>query len=75
MTARPRSRTAAKNGKKDGVYRKATQGWFKPEKPLREFLKEYSEAGGTHHSAMIYAPDREQLRAFGKMMGFEVVEI
>ncbi len=62
-------------GLPDGVYRKATQGWFKPEKPLRRFLREYSEAGGTHHSAMIYDPDPDELRAFGKMMGFEVVEI
>lgn len=32
-------------------------------------------AGGTHHSAMIYGVDVEEMRAFGQMMGFSVVVI
>ncbi len=58
-----------------GVYRQANQGWFKPSKPLKQFLKEYSQAGGTHHSAIVYDASVEELAAFGKMMGFEVVVI
>ena len=59
----------------NGVYRHSTQGWFKPCKPVREFLKEYSEAGGTHHSAMVYGVNAAEIEAFGKMMGFDVVTI
>ena len=59
----------------DGAYRRNTQGWFKPEKPLGKFLEEYSYAGGTHHSAMVYGADIEEIRTFGRMMGFEVIEI
>ena len=32
-------------------------------------------AGGTHHSAMVYHADVEEIKAFGRMMGFEVYEI
>ncbi len=59
----------------NGVYRESTQGWMKPCKPLRQFLKEFSEAGGTHHSAMVYNVDPAEIEAFGKMLGFEVVRI
>ena len=59
----------------DGAYWRNTQGWFKPCKALPEFLEDYSYAGGTHHSAMIYDADIAEIRAFGKMMGFEVIEI
>ena len=62
-------------GNVNSVYREATQGWMKPCKPLRKFLKEYSEAGGTHHSAMVYNADIEEIKAFGRMLGFNVVEI
>ena len=63
---------AAKEG---NVYTFSTQGWFKPEMPLIEFLEKYSMAGGTHHSAMVYDVNVEDLKAFGKMMGFDVVII
>ena len=59
----------------NGAYKNATQGWFKPNKPLNKFLKEYSLAGGTHHSAMVYDVDIEELKAFGEMMGFNVIVI
>lgn len=62
-------------GLPDGAYRRNTQGWFKPCKPVAEFLEDYSMAGGTHHSAMVYDADIREIRAFGKMMGFEVIEI
>ena len=62
-------------GLERGAYRNATQGWFKPCKEIRTFLKEFSLAGGTHHSAMIYNADIEELKAFGQMMGFDVTVI
>ena len=55
-----------------GAYRRAMQGWMKPCKPVKEFLKEFSLLGGTHHSAMVYDADIRELEAFGRMMGFEV---
>ena len=62
-------------GLERGAYKNATQGWFKPAKPLNKFLKEYSLAGGTHHSAMVYDVDIEELKAFGEMMGFNVIVV
>lgn len=62
-------------GLEQGAYRRNTQGWFKPCKPLDVFLEEFSMAGGTHHSAMVYDADIAEIRAFGKMMGFQVIEI
>lgn len=62
-------------GRPDTVYRLAEQGWMKPVKPLRDFLREFSELGGTHHSALVYGADPEELCAFGRMMGFDVFEI
>jgi len=61
-------------GLENGAYANSTQGWFKPGKPLPQFL-EYSLAGGTHHSAMVYDADIEELKAFGEMMGFHVVVV
>ena len=58
-----------------GAYRGAVQGWLKPVKPLDEFLPEFSRAGGTHHSALVYDVDYKEIAAFGRMMGFTVVTI
>lgn len=58
-----------------GAYRYSVQGWMKPQKPLNRFLKEYSYLGGTHHSAMVYDADIEEIKAFGRMMNFEVVMV
>ena len=32
-------------------------------------------AGGTHHSAMVYDVPVEELKAFGQMMGFNVIVV
>ena len=58
-----------------GAYRKAIQGWLKPPMPVKDFLKAFSMAGGTHHSALIYDVAIEEIEAFGRMMGFEVVTL
>ena len=62
-------------GSKTGAYSAGVQGWMKPTLPLPEFLKEYSLAGGTHHSAMVYGKEVDALAAFGRIMGFKVVTI
>lgn len=59
----------------DGAYHKNTQGWFKPHCSVPEFLTAFSEAGGTHHSALVYDADIEEIKTFGKMMGWKVTEI
>ena len=58
-----------------GAYRRSIQGWMKPKKPIAQFLKEFSLAGGTHHSALVYDVDVREIEAFGKMMGFETIVI
>ncbi|NLC68504.1 MAG: hypothetical protein GX754_06900 [Clostridiaceae bacterium] len=52
-------------------------GWFKPALPLDKFLAEYSLAGGTHHSAIVYGNNtiRNEILKFGELMGWDVVEI
>jgi len=60
---------------RNSVYRKATQGWFKPRKSVADFLKDFSMAGGTHHSALVYDADIRELETFGHMMGFKVIVI
>ena len=62
-------------GTENSVYQNATQGWMKPAKPLPRFLNEFSMAGGTHHSALVYNADIEELKVFGEMMDFDVVVI
>lgn len=62
-------------GQEFGQYRDTTEGWMKPPLPLEQFLPAYSEAGGTHHSALIYNAKVHDLEVFGKMMGFHVVTI
>lgn len=62
-------------GLENGAYRYATQGWFKPNRNLPDFLKEYSLAGGTHHCAMVYDVVLEELATFGTMMNFDVTVI
>lgn len=50
-------------------------GWFQPNMPIAEFLKAYSEAGGTHHSALVYGNAGDELMKFGRIMGWRVVKI
>ena len=61
------------DGTPDGAYADSVQGWLKPARPLADFLKAYSLAGGTHHSALVYGAKLCELAAFGRMMGFETV--
>lgn len=46
-------------------------GWFKPNLPIATLLEKYSEAGGTHHSALVYDVDAKSLALFAKMLGIK----
>lgn len=61
------------SGTTDAAYKNEVRGWLKHAYlTLPEFLKEYSMAGGTHHSALVYGADVSALEAFGGFMGFDV---
>jgi L-arabinose isomerase len=50
-------------------------GWIKPDRAVADFLKAYSQLGGTHHAALVYGDCVEQLEAMGEMMGWRVETI
>lgn len=54
-----------------GEYTDSVSGWFKPQIPVAELLKKYSEAGATHHSLLVYGADSESLCCFAKAFGFD----
>jgi len=51
------------------------RGWFAPKMPVEDFLAEFSRAGGTHHSTIVYGNAIEEIISFGKMMGWNVIII
>ncbi|MCK9410779.1 MAG: hypothetical protein M0Q53_00665 [Prolixibacteraceae bacterium] len=51
------------------------RGWMKPKMAIREFLKAYSEAGGTHHGAIVYGQVIDELKSFGEIMEWKVFEL
>jgi L-arabinose isomerase len=50
-------------------------GWFRPQSRLAPFLEQYSLAGATHHSALVYGPHLDGLRHVGRLLGIETVII
>lgn len=50
-------------------------GWFKPDMPVSDLLREYSLAGGTHHLALIYDAEECDLLRFASMMNWKTVRI
>src|SRR5208337_1040116 len=49
------------------------RGWFKAALPIGEFLAEYSRAGGTHHSALVYGKVAEEIVRWGKLVRWNTV--
>ena len=47
----------------------ATNGWFKPEVSLPEFLAKFSQVGATHHSVLVYGDVLEQLLPLADYLG------
>ena len=56
-------------------FRNSVHGWIRPRMDLAAFLTEYSKAGGTHHSALVYDESVDTIAAFGQALGFEVCTI
>ncbi len=50
-------------------------GWFKPNRPIADFLEEYSRNGGIHHAAMVWGGKVSVLREFAAYMGWDCVVI
>ncbi|MEA4889010.1 MAG: hypothetical protein VB070_06075 [Clostridiaceae bacterium] len=48
------------------------RGWLQPDISLEQFLKKYSQLGGTHHSCLCYGAELAVLIEFGKMIGCNV---
>lgn len=67
--------TMTDDGESVGEYASCVQGWIDPGRPVGEFLKAYSKAGGTHHGAVIYDVDAADIAAFGTFMGFHNIVI
>jgi L-arabinose isomerase len=53
----------------------SVNGWFKPHKALPDFLEQFSLAGGTHHSVLIYADCMAEMTAFADAMDFDCIII
>jgi L-arabinose isomerase len=56
-------------------FENSVRGWIKPRLPLSQFLQEYSQAGGTHHSALVYGESDNFFKAFAHYLGWEFVQI
>ena len=56
-------------------YDNSIRGWFKPNKPINEFLELLSEYGAIHHSFLVYDVEIKALEFFGKLLNLEVVKI
>ena len=50
-------------------------GWLIPSMPIDEYLAEFSRLGGTHHSALVYGGDKDVIVDFGRIMGWNVIEL
>jgi len=50
----------------------AVNGWFKPDVGLAKCLEEYSKAGATHHSVLVYGDVLEQLKALVEFLPFDL---
>ncbi|MBN2073223.1 MAG: hypothetical protein JW770_04670 [Actinobacteria bacterium] len=60
----------ARDGLEDTI-----RGWFRANIPVSDFLEEFSIAGGTHHSAIVYGDFLTEITSFGKIMGWDVINI
>ena len=60
---------------RDNNQNYVVNGWFRPNGDLAHFLEDFSNAGGTHHSAIIYNGDIEVIKKFGLYCDFDVIVI
>ncbi|MCU0786559.1 MAG: hypothetical protein MUF81_21445, partial [Verrucomicrobia bacterium] len=47
------------------------RGWIRPELPLPRFLEEFSQLGGTHHSALLFEDCPAELAEFSALLNIE----
>ena len=59
----------------DCRHRGRVHGWFKPERPLVDFLGDYSKKGGIHHNLLIYDGDIRLAEHFARFSGFDFCRI
>ncbi len=57
------------------AMRNVVRTWIRPQLGVAAFLEAYSRAGGTHHSALVLGDYAGAIAAFGRMSGFEVVQL
>lgn len=50
-------------------------GWFTPPFAIEDYLAEFSRAGGTHHSVLTYNQEIGVIKDFGKIMGWNIIEL
>lgn len=55
--------------------RGAVRGWIRPSCPMEAFLERYSQAGGTHHSALVLGERLKALTEFARHAELPVVVI
>ena len=53
----------------------ATNGWFKPDVSLEEFLATFSQNGATHHSVLVYGDVLNELAPLADFLGCKLVVI
>lgn len=51
---------------------KWVRAWIRPPIPVAEFLENFSQLGGTHHSVLVMGDHCESLGLFGRLTGMEV---
>ncbi len=51
------------------------KGWFTPNKPIADFLCDYSRLGGPHHLTLMYGDARCLAKTFAQTLSFEYFEI
>ncbi len=57
------------------AFENKVRGWFKPAAPLPEFLEKLSNAGATHHSAIIYDTNVDEMKYFASLLGLPTVVV
>ncbi|MBE5750415.1 MAG: hypothetical protein E7346_06070 [Clostridiales bacterium] len=56
-------------------FENSIRGWFRPERPIDEFLEVLSEYGAIHHSFLVYDVNIKAMEYFGKLIGLEVYKV
>ncbi len=59
-------------------FSETVRGWMTPRTGIAEFLKKFSELGGTHHSAIVYEMEKGTkniLLNFAKLMDWDIHEV